>query len=100
MWKASASPRPIPDPPPVTKAVFTFVAIDEDRWTLGVWLQRGRDLGQTLVEETYTFTATSIGQGEGKDPVIIRPAPDTRQERVIDVLNACAAGMVKNLTFS
>lgn len=43
---------------------------------------------------------STIGQGEGKDPVIIRPAPDTRQERVIDVLNACAAGMVKNLTFS
>jgi biopolymer transport protein ExbD len=43
---------------------------------------------------------TTVGQGEGKDPVIIRPSPDSRQERVIDVLNACAAGMVKNLTFS
>lgn len=36
---------------------------------------------------------------DSKDPVIIRPAPDTRQERVIEVLNACAAGNVKNLTF-
>ena len=37
--------------------------------------------------------------GSNKDPVIIRPANDARQERVIDVLNACAAGGVKNLTF-
>jgi|SRR4051794_39075188 len=36
----------------------------------------------------------------GKDPVIVRPAPETKQERVIDVLNACAASKVQNLTFS
>ncbi|MEK0449033.1 MAG: hypothetical protein RL088_1301 [Verrucomicrobiota bacterium] len=36
-----------------------------------------------------------------EDPVIIRPAPDARQERVVDVLNACAATKkVKNLSFS
>jgi biopolymer transport protein ExbD len=41
-----------------------------------------------------------MGEGSGsKDPVIIRPANDARQERVIDVLNACAAGGVKNVTF-
>lgn len=38
--------------------------------------------------------------GGGKDPVIIRPNPDTRHERVIDVLNAAGASGVKNLTFS
>jgi biopolymer transport protein ExbD len=37
--------------------------------------------------------------GDGKDPVIISPAPDTRHERVIDVLNAAGASGVKNLTF-
>lgn len=36
----------------------------------------------------------------GKDPVIIQPAPDVRQERVIQVLNAAAAAGVKNLSFS
>jgi biopolymer transport protein ExbD len=36
----------------------------------------------------------------GKDPVIIRPADNARQERIIDVLNAAAAAEVKNLTFS
>ncbi len=38
--------------------------------------------------------------GDGKDPVIIRPAPDTRHERIMDVLNSAAAAGVKNLTFS
>jgi biopolymer transport protein ExbD len=35
-----------------------------------------------------------------KDPVIIRPSPDAKHERIIDVLNAAAASGVKNLTFS
>jgi biopolymer transport protein ExbD len=34
------------------------------------------------------------------DPVIIRPNPETRHERVVDVLNAAAAAGVKNLSFS
>lgn len=32
-------------------------------------------------------------------PVIIKPDPGVRHERVIDVLNAAAAAKVKNLTF-
>ncbi len=35
-----------------------------------------------------------------KDPVIIRPDDNARQERIIDVLNSAAAAGVKNLTFS
>lgn len=46
------------------------------------------------------FLAKSVEDFEGKDPVIIRPAMDARQERIVDVLNACAAAGVKNLTFS
>jgi len=42
----------------------------------------------------------AIDQFGGEDPVIIRPAPDTKHERIIDVLNAAAASGVKNLTFS
>jgi len=34
-----------------------------------------------------------------KDPVIIRPDPQTKHERIMDVLNAAAAAGVKNLTF-
>ena len=36
----------------------------------------------------------------GEDPVIVRPNSDTKHERIIDVLNACAAAGIKNLTFS
>jgi biopolymer transport protein ExbD len=35
-----------------------------------------------------------------KDPVIIRPSPDAKHERIIDVLNAAAFAKVKNLSFS
>jgi biopolymer transport protein ExbD len=35
-----------------------------------------------------------------EDPVIIRPTPDAKHERIVDVLNAAAASGVKNLTFS
>ena len=35
-----------------------------------------------------------------KDPVIIRPDDNAKQERIIDVLNSAAAAGVKNLTFS
>jgi biopolymer transport protein ExbD len=35
-----------------------------------------------------------------KDPVIIRPNPDSKHERIVDVLNAASASGVKNLTFS
>ena len=42
----------------------------------------------------------AIEQFGGDDPVIIRPNPETRHERIIDVLNAAAAAEVKNLSFS
>jgi biopolymer transport protein ExbD len=42
----------------------------------------------------------AIEQFGGEDPVIMRPSPETRHERVIDVLNAAAAAGVKNLSFS
>ncbi len=35
-----------------------------------------------------------------KDPVIIQPAPDARQEQIVKVLNAAAAAGVQNLSFS
>lgn len=42
----------------------------------------------------------TINKFGDKDPVIIRPDPQTRHERIMDVLNAAAASGVKNLTFS
>jgi len=37
--------------------------------------------------------------GGGEDPVIIRPSPDARHERIMDVLNAAASSNVQKLTF-
>jgi len=34
-----------------------------------------------------------------KQPVVIHPQPMVRQQRIVDVLNACAAAQVKNLSF-
>jgi biopolymer transport protein ExbD len=35
-----------------------------------------------------------------KQPIVIQPQPKVRQQRIVDVLNACAAVGVKNLSFS
>ena len=35
-----------------------------------------------------------------KQPIVIAPQPKVRQQRIVDVLNACAAVGVKNLSFS
>ncbi len=69
--------------------------------------------GTVLVnEETYgvpsdktllrlkTFLTNAREQFGDKDPVIVRPNPDTKHERIIDVLYAAAKAEVKNLTFS
>jgi biopolymer transport protein ExbD len=36
----------------------------------------------------------------GEDPVIIRPNSETKHERIIDVLNACAAAGITSVTFA
>lgn len=59
----------------------------------------GLPANKNLEELKAWLTTTMEGLG-ADDPVIIRPSPDTLQERIIDVLNACAKGKVKNLTFS
>lgn len=50
--------------------------------------------------ELRAWLKETINKFGDKDPVIIRPDPQTRHERIIDVLNSAAAAGVKNLTFS
>jgi len=50
--------------------------------------------------ELREFFKEVIVQHDNKDPVIIHPDPDTRHERIMDVLNAAGASGVKNLTFN
>jgi biopolymer transport protein ExbD len=49
------------------------------------------------LRDFFTSTITQFGD---KDPVIVRPSPDTTHERIMDVLNAAAAAHVTNLAFS
>jgi biopolymer transport protein ExbD len=55
------------------------------------------DKNLTNLREWLTNSRETFGSD---DPVIIRPSPDSKHERIIDVLNAAAASQVKNLTFS
>jgi biopolymer transport protein ExbD len=41
----------------------------------------------------------AIIASNANQPIIIVPTPSTRQQRVVDVLDACAAAGVKNLAF-
>lgn len=50
--------------------------------------------------ELRAWLVDTIDRFGDKDPVIIRPEPDARHERIMDVLNAAAASGVQNLTFS
>ena len=52
-----------------------------------------RDLPQTLAR------LKGIVQADTAQPVIVTPSRSTRHQRVMDVLNACAAAGVKNLAF-
>lgn len=54
---------------------------------------------QDLPQLTARLTAL-VEQFGGKDPVIIRPDPAARHQRVVDVLNAAAKANVSNLTFN
>jgi biopolymer transport protein ExbD len=58
----------------------------------------GRD--DKTLQGLRDFFKESITDFGDKDPVIVRPSPDTTHERVMDVLNAAAASGVKNLGFS
>ena len=52
------------------------------------------------LEPLRAWLKNAIEQFGGEDPVIIRPNPETRHERIIDVLNAASWAGVKNLSFS
>jgi biopolymer transport protein ExbD len=58
------------------------------------------DKGDKALEKLRDFFKQSISNFGDKDPVIVRPSPETTHERIMDVLNAAAASHVKNLAFS
>ena len=48
----------------------------------------------------YDWLKNTIETFGAEDPVIIRPSPDAKHERIIQVLNSAAKANVKNLSFS
>ena len=50
--------------------------------------------------ELKAWLKDTISKFGDKDPVIIRPDPQTKHERIMDVLNAAAASGVTKLSFS
>jgi biopolymer transport protein ExbD len=56
--------------------------------------------GDKALNDLRAFFKGGIARFGDKDPVIIRPSPDSTHDRIMDVLNAAAASGVKNLTFS
>jgi biopolymer transport protein ExbD len=50
--------------------------------------------------ELKAWLKETIAKFGDKDPVIIRPDPQTKQERIMDVLNAASASGVTKLSFS
>ena len=46
-----------------------------------------------------TSWLTQISAEFGSDPVLIRPTPDARHDRIMSVLDACAAAKVTNVSF-
>lgn len=50
--------------------------------------------------ELRAWLKDTVDRFGGKDPVIIRPDPNTRHERIMDVLNAASAAGVTKLSFS
>ena len=48
---------------------------------------------------TTVARLNTIVKADANQPVVVTPSRSTRHQRVVDVLNACAAADVKNLAF-
>ena len=55
--------------------------------------------GSKTLPELRQFLREAVSNYGGDDPVVLYPAATVRQERVIDVLNACTAAHVRKLSF-
>lgn len=89
---ASAAPDSVPKTP-IMIDIFPDGQVQVNNKVMDV----PTDKQMPQLREWFKDTINKFGD---KDPVIIRPDPQARQERIIDVLNAAAAAGIKNLTFS
>lgn len=91
-------PSGAPAAPGSTTKTPIMIDISADGQVVGNNTTFGTPTDRSLLSLRDWLKATQ-GFG-GEDPVIIRPNSETKHERIIDVLNACAAAGIKNLTFS
>jgi biopolymer transport protein ExbD len=91
-------PSGAPAAPGSTQKTPIIIDISADGQVVGNNTTFGTTTDKALLSLRDWLKATQ-GFG-GEDPVIIRPNSETKHERIIDVLNACAAAGIKNLTFS
>lgn len=83
--------------PGATPKVPIIIDISADGQVVGNNTSFGTPTDKQLLSLRDWLKATQ-GFG-GEDPVIVRPNSAARHERIIDVLDACAAANIKNLTF-
>ncbi len=79
------------------KTIPVQVGIDSDGQVTFATVPVDAPNDPTLPELVGRLSA--VVQAEATQPVIITPSRTTKHQRVVDVLNACAAADVKNLAF-
>jgi biopolymer transport protein ExbD len=92
---------PVPRPPAESIQVPLVISISsEGRVSMHDFVY-GQPGDKTLHALREKLTAlTDPATNTIKDPVVIHPDNDARQERVMDVLNACSVAKVTKLTFN
>ncbi|MEO6847536.1 MAG: biopolymer transporter ExbD [Chthoniobacterales bacterium] len=89
--RGAADPNAVPNTP-------IIISID-GKGAVSANEQNFDNPGDKTLPGLRTYLKGIMDRYGGKDPVIIRPTPDARQDRIIDVLNAAAASGVTKLTF-
>lgn len=91
--RPSGIPSDIPIKPPIIIDILANGQVQANTRTFD-------DTNSKALPELRLWLKDTITKFGAEDTYIVRPAPNTRHERIIDVLDAAAASGVKSLTFS
>lgn len=89
-------------PAPSSSGLPREVAITVDISADGQIIANGQAFGTANDRQLLAFRdwLKTVQEFVAKSPVFIRPNADTRHERIMDVLGACRAAGIANVTFS
>jgi biopolymer transport protein ExbD len=93
----AAISTPLPGQGPAGPLVQVSIEITSDGQVIFNGVATDTPAGHQL-PETMARLKAAVADAPNR-PIIISPASGTRHQRVIDVLNACVAVQVKNVTF-